>query len=147
MPQGAFADTVQFQIDALKAADTIYKDGLVKDLDDRQKAIRGKFNSENEYNDFTKKALGFAEAYKISETRSLADVFEDKGLMQDPEILDLLGGLADRVAEDPLPNGGTRTIPSKDAQLKAIQANPAFIDAMHVDHDNVMAEYHKLFMP
>ncbi len=146
MSQDAFAKTVRFQLDASNAAMDNYNSQVQKNTDDAQKAIRGRFNTEDEYNDYTKKALGYAEAYKVSDTRSLADVFEDKGLMQDPEILDVLGSLADKLVEDPMPRGTTRSNESRQAQLAAIRTNPAYLDPMHPEHQKVFKEWQTLIL-
>jgi hypothetical protein len=141
MPQAAFESTVRFQLDAART----YVDGVEKSrqdsLDNAQKAIRGRFNTEDEYTDYTKKSLGFAESFKLSEDKNLADVLEDKGLMQDPDILDMLNSLASRVAEAPLDYTKTSHPTSQKARLAAIQANPAFTHALDPNHDKVMAEY------
>ncbi len=146
MSQAAFNDTVRFQLDAAKAQVKINEDAYTAQVVDSQKAIRERFNTDAEYEDYTKKGLGFAESFKLDENRSLADVFEEKGLMQDSEILDVLGSLADRVAEDSLPaRGGTRTPPNREVQLKAIQEDPAFTDASHPKHYEVLAKFHALY--
>ena len=75
---------------------------MVTERDTAQKAIRERFSSEDEYNAYTQKALDFAAGFKIKEGTSAADVLERKGLMHDPEILEVFGSLANSVKEDTL---------------------------------------------
>lgn len=145
MPQAAFESTVRFQLDAAKAYAENYEIESKKETDDAQKAIRERFNTEDEYNDYTKKALGFAEQFKLSNGTSAADVLERKGLAYDPEILEVFGSLADKVVEAPLPIGGTRVLPNREAQLAAIKADPAFLDAMHPNHEEVFNQWKAMF--
>jgi len=142
MNQKAFENTVRFQLDATKAEMQAY----AEEQNNAQKAIRERFNTEDEYNQFTQKALGFAEGFKLDDGKSVADVIENYGLAHDPVVLDMLGQLADRVAEDPLPTGETRVPQSQPDKLKAIKENPAFTNAAHPDHEKVMQEYWGLFL-
>lgn len=146
MPQKAFQDVVQFQIDAVKESNKLYEEQTASATAEAQKAIRGRFNSEDEYNLYTQKALGFAEKFKLSDGETTAaDVIERKGLAYDPEILEMFGSLADVVSEDSLDFSKARVTPNRDSQLKDIIGKPAFTDALHVDHLKVMEEYWALF--
>jgi hypothetical protein len=146
MPQKAFQDVVDFQIAAIVESNKQYEDKLITDKEEAIKAIKERFNSEDEYNEYTKKALGFASEFKLSDGETTAaDVLERKGLAYDPEILEMFGSLADSVSEDSLPRGKTRTSLSKDEQLKAIKENPAFMNRMHPDHEKVMQTYNSVF--
>ena len=141
MPQKAFQDVVRFQLDAIKAGEKHYADEMAKLTDEAQKAIRERFNTEDEYNAYTKSTMEFAEQFKMNEDRSVMDVLEDKGLAYDPEILNMLDKLAHSVDEDSLPSREIRGTPYKASLLKDIQNNPAFCDALHPDHDETMKEF------
>ena len=145
MSQDGFQNIVRFQMDAAKAYEENYVLEAQKETDTAQKAIRERFNTDDEYKAYTEKALGFAESFKLGEDRSVMDVIEAKGLTHDPEILDMLGSLADKTVEDPLQHSGTRTPQNREAQLTAIKADPAFVDAGHKDHYKIMQTYWALF--
>jgi hypothetical protein len=142
MPQKAFQDVVDFQVGAIVESNKQYEDKAISDREESQKAIRERFNTEDEYNAYTKQALEFADKFKLKDgTTTAADVLERTGLAYDPEILEVFNTLANRTQEDSLPFGETRVIPNKDAQLKAITSNPAFTQAVHPDHPAVMEAY------
>lgn len=146
MPQKAFQDVVQFQIDAIKTSSKIYEDNLATELASKKATLRKGFESDDEYEAYTKKALGFADQFKLKDgTTSAADVIERKGLAYDPEILEMFGSLADSVSEDTLKVSRASVTATKDDKLKSIQANPAFCDALHPDHDKLMEDYWAVF--
>lgn len=147
MNQEAFQDTITFQMDAIKAADQVYAQEVLEQRNKSQKAIRERFDTEDAYNDFTQKGMAFAEKFKLDEDKSVMDVLEAKGLVHDPEILDMLGQLSDMTVEDPLPNGGKRSTTTRDDRIKAIQKDPAFTNAVHVDHYKLMKEWNELHVP
>jgi hypothetical protein len=142
MPQKAFQDVVDFQVGAIVESNKQYEDKAALDIEESQKAIRERFNSDDEYDAYTKKALGFADQFKLKDgTTTAADVLERTGLAYDPQILEVFNTLANSTKEDSLPFGETRVTPNKDAQLKAITSNPAFVQPVHPDHPKVMEEY------
>jgi len=141
MNQKAFSETVQFQLDAALG----YMQAQQEATEEAQKAIRERFSTEDQYNEFTQKAMKFATDFKLSENKSVMDVLEAKELAHDPEILDMLGQISDRTAEDPLPSGEARVPQSEGDKLDEIKKNPAFVDRGHPDHDKVMDEFWKLF--
>jgi len=145
LSQSVFEDIVNFSLSAAVEQEKAYAETMITERDKAQKVIRGRFNSEDEYNSFTQKALSFADSYKISDGTSAADVLERKGLMHDPEILEVFGSLANSVPEDTLPSGQTSSPQSFDDKLKAIKSNPAFVSPLHHDHKQVMREYRELF--
>jgi hypothetical protein len=141
MPQRAFQDTVDFQVNAVKSANKIYEDGIATEKAEAQKALRGRFASDDAYEVYTKKALIFADQFKLEGGSSAADVLERKGLAYDPEILDLFNALADSTKEDPLQYSQARTSPNKEQQLDEIKKNPAFVNAMDPDHNKLMEQF------
>lgn len=146
MPQKAFQDVVDFQIEAIVESNKQYEEKIISDKEESQKAIRERFNTEDEYDAYTKKALGFADKFVLKDgTTTAADVLERKGLAYDPEILEMFSTLADKTIEAPLPFGEIRGTPNKEEQLKAITSNPAFTTAMHPDHGKIMDEYWAVF--
>ena len=147
MNQEAFQDTISFQMDAILAANQLYAQEQLEARNVAQKAIRGRFSTEDEYNEFTQKGMAFAEKFKLDDDKSVMDVIEDKGLAHDPVILDMLGQLSDSTVEDPLPTGGARKTVNRDDRIRESQKNPAFTNAMHIDHYKLMAEYRALFVP
>jgi hypothetical protein len=146
MPQKAFSDVVDFQIAAIKETNKMYEEKLVTDKAEAQKAIRGRFNTEDEYNAYTQKALGFADKFQLKDGKTTAaDVLERTGLAYDPQILEVFGTLADTATEDSLQFSKARVTPNRDEQLKAITSDPAFVKADHPDHQKVMEEYWAYF--
>ncbi len=143
MPQKGFDGVINFYQEAMAAGEVEY----AKQMKEAQTVIRDRFDTEDEYTDYTKKALGFAEQFKVNDNRSAADVIEDKGLAHDPEILEMFTKLADSIAEDALPHTETSTIQSREDQIKAVTSNPAFMDALHPQHRKVMEEYRAIFAP
>ena len=147
MNQTAFQDTINFQMDAILAADKVYADQLVTERTEAQKAIRGRFNTEDEYTEFTQKGMAFAEKFKLDEKSSVMDLIERKGLAHDPEILDMMGQLSDMTVEDPLGERTRTSTASLESKIEAIQKDPAFVNVMDPNHYPIMAEYHALFQP
>jgi hypothetical protein len=146
MPQNAFADVVQFQVDAIKCGETEYARIQTQEKEDAQKAIRERFNSEDDYNDYTQKALGFASKFKLEGSEvTAADVLERKGLAHDPEVLEVFSILANSVKEDSIPFGKDKFTPNRQDQIKAITASESFVNGQHPDHDKNMQEYWALF--
>lgn len=141
MPQKAFQDVVRFQLDAITAGEKAYADNMASVTDEAQKAIRERFNTEDEYDTYTQEAMGFAEQFKLSDDRSVMDVIEDKGLAYDPEILNMLDKLSHSVDEDSLPINKIRVTPDRDVLMKELQKDPAFTDALHPDHEEKMEEF------
>lgn len=145
MSQQLFEDTVKFQLEAAEQAELAYQEQQLNERNGAQKAIRERFSTEDEYNQYTQKALGFAEAFKLNDERSVADVIEAKGLAHDPEILDMLGSLADRTAEDSLQYDRTKSSePTREERIKAIKSNPAFVNPEHPEHKKVVREFQAL---
>jgi hypothetical protein len=116
-----------------------------KQMEEAQTVIRERFDTEDEYNDYTKNALGFAEKFKVNDNRSAADVIEDKGLAHDPEILEMLTALANSTVEDALPRTETSTTQTRAEQIAAVTNNPAFMDAGHPGHTKCMEAYKAIF--
>ena len=146
MPQNAFKSVVQFQIDAIKEANKLWEEQQANEQNEAQQALRNSFESEEDYNAYTQKALGFAGQFKLKNGETTAaDVIERKGLAYDPEILEVFGTLADSTNEDALQFTKTSSAPSREQRLADIKKNPAFLQAMHPDHDKVMDEYWTLF--
>ena len=141
-----FQDTITFQMDAILAADKLIEDNIRDERTEAQKAIRGRFDTEDQYNDFTQKGMAFAEKFKLDEDKSVMDIIEAKGLAHDPEILDMLGQLSDMTVEDAMPNGQHGKIVSKEDRITEIQKDPAFTDVMHPNHYPIMEEYNALFV-
>ena len=148
MNQDAFQNTINFQMDAIIAANKINADNVLAERNESQKAIRGRFSSEEEYTEFTQKGMAFAEKFKLDKDKSVMDVLEAKGLVHDPVVLDMLGQLSDMTVEDDLVERN-RDISgqSKEDKIKAIQQNPAFLNAMDPNHYKLMDEYAALFRP
>ena len=147
MPQNAFVDVVQFQVDAIKSGEAEYARIQTQEKEDAQKAIRERFNSEDDYNDYTQKALGFASKFKLEGSEvTAADVLERKGLAHDPEILEVFNILAGSVKEDSIPfEGKGKSTPDRAEQIEAITTSEAFTNGQHVDHDETMKAYWALF--
>lgn len=144
MPQKGFDSVVNFYEAAMESGEKEYK----RQMDEAQEAIRGRFDTEDEYNKYTQKALGFAEQFKLDNDRSVADVIEDRGLAHDPEILEMLSKLADSTSEDALPRSEASGSPvSRADKITAITNNPAFTDAFHPGHNKLMEEWKALFLP
>jgi len=147
MNQEAFQDTITFQMDAILAADKIYADQILNERNEAQKAIRGRFDTEDEYNDFTQKGMAFAEKFKLDENKSVMDVLEAKGLAHDPVVLDMMSQLSDMTIEDPLGERTRSTTVSKEDRIREIQKDPAFVNTMDPNHYKIMDEYKALFRP
>ncbi len=144
MPQTGFDSVVNFYEAAMESGEKEYK----RQMDEAQEAIRGRFDTEDEYNKYTQKALGFAEQFKLDDNRSVADVIEDRGLAHDPEILDMLSKLADSTSEDALPRTKISGSPvTREDKIKEITNNPAFTNALHPGHHKLMEEWKALFLP
>ena len=144
--QDGFQKIINFQMDAIKAADQVYAQKVLDQRNTDQKVIRGRFDTEDEYNDFTQKGMAFAEKFKLDENKSVMDVLEAKGLVHDPVILDMLGQLSDMTVEDSLGERTRSIAASKADRIKEIQKDPAFINRMHVNHSKIMNEYNALFV-
>ena len=145
--QDAFQETVNFQMDAIKAADQVYAQEVLDQRNLDQKAIRGRFDTEEKYNEFTQKGMAFAEKFKLDENKSVMDVLVDKGLAHDPVVLDMMGQLSDRTVEDPLGERTRSKAVNKDDRIREIQKDPAFTNVMDPNHYPIMKEYHALFAP
>lgn len=135
---------VDLQIQAALAGQEEQEKIMQQEMEEAQSAIRGRFKSEEEYNQFTQKAWKFAEQFKLDGQTSVADIIEQKGLAHDPAVLDMLVALSDKTVESPLPHGGTSISRTREDRLKDIKANPAFVDKMHPEHKALMAEYHQV---
>lgn len=146
MNQESFQDIIHFQMDAIKAGDAVYAQEILDQQNKDQKAIRERFDTEDQYNEFTQKGMAFAEKFKLDENSSVMDVIENKGLAHDPVVLDMLGQLADMTVEDPLPSGRTRTNLPVEDRITQIQKDPAFTNRMDPRHYPLMAEYNALFV-
>ena len=60
-------------------------------------------------------------------------------------VIRLLSAVGQRVLGDSLPQGtDSSTLSGIDAQIAAVQASPAFSDALHANHAQVMAQYRML---
>jgi hypothetical protein len=145
--QDAFQETVNFQMDAIKAADQVYAQEVLDQRNIDQKAIRGRFDNEDKYNEFTQKGMAFAEKFKLDENKSVMDVLVDKGLAHDPVVLDMMGQLSDRTVEDPLGDRTRTKTVNRDDRIREIQKDPAFTNVMDPNHYPIMKEYHALFKP
>lgn len=143
MPQKGFDGVINFYQEAMKAGEVEYQ----RQMDEAQTVIRERFDTEDEYTDYTKKALGFAEKFRVNDNRSAADVIEDKGLAHDPEILEMFTKLADSIVEDALPHTETSVTQTRSEQILAITNNKAFTDALHPQHRKIMEEYKAIFAP
>jgi hypothetical protein len=145
--QKEFEDTITFQMDAILATDKIMADAKLEATTEAQKAIRGRFDTEDEYNKFTQKGMAFAEEFKLDNDKSVLDVLEAKDLVHDPVILDMMGQLSDLTVEDPLKFSNARHTASREDRIKEIQKDPAFVNVMHVDHYKIMEEWKQLHKP
>lgn len=145
--QEGFQKIIHFQMDAIKAADQVYAQEILEERNISQKAIRGRFDTEDDYNEFTQKGMAFAEKFKLDENKSVMDVLETKGLVHDPVILDMLGQLSDMTAEDSLPKSGGSLSATREDRIREIQKDPAFTTAMNPNHKKIMEEFMELHKP
>ena len=142
--QADFQDTINFQMDAHLASLKIMEETEAEKRGEDQKAIRGRFDTEDAYNKFTQDGMAFAEKFKLDD-KNVMDVLVDKGLAHDPVVLNMLSTLNSMTKEDSLPNGGKRLDTGREDRIKEIQKDPAFTTALHVDHEKIMTEYNALF--
>ena len=87
-----------------------------------------------------------AGAKEAAQKLGLYDILEAKGLGDDVEIISKLIEVNRKLSDQMTPDGNSVVdVRSYDEKLAAIQANPAYLDNMHHDHDKLIREYNSLF--
>lgn len=151
MSDKMFNDVVQFQLDASVEMQKIMaqqakeaEEQSAKELAlSRDKAF-GELKKNHNIKTDAEMAELISKAKKVAEDTGIFNVLETKKLSDDPEIISALIGLSQRVSDSAIPNKTVSGEPNIDQKLKELTSNPAFTDALHPDHQKVMAEFRGL---
>ena len=101
-----------------------------------EEALKGKWKESYDTN--IEKANGFADK------SGLKDIFDNYGITNFPDVREKLYELSAMLDEGQLPNAEVTIQKTKDEQIKELTSNPAYTDAMNLEHDNVIAKLNKL---
>jgi len=77
----------------------------------------------------------------------LLEIFEETGLIARKDVIEKLNAVNKLMSEGVLKPSNQTPAKTVESTQKDLEANPAFLDRMHPEHDNVIAEWQKTIMP
>ncbi len=139
-PNAFVQDTIDFQLESIKAADEIYTSQQAEKKEENISAMKQKWQAD--YDPTITKIDAVAEKLQVKE------YFEQLGIDKEPEIVNMLLTIANSDSEDKLQPGGEPLVAAKTLhdQLKEIMESEAYKERFHPDHKATMKRYMDLNM-
>ncbi len=136
--QKQLSGAIQFQLEAVKASETLFAQQRQERTDGHVSAMKQKW--QDEYEPTVTKIDATAEKLGVKA------FLDEMGISKEPEIVNMLLTIANSDSEGELRADGLPAPVAKDLpeQLKDIMASEAFQNKFHVDHKKVMASYMEL---
>ena len=134
-PNSFVQDTIDFQLESIKAADEIYIAQQAESREENVSSMKQKWQAD--YDPTITKIDAVAEKLQVK------NYFEKLGIDKDPEIVNMLLTIANSDSEDKLQAGGEPIVAAKTLhdQLKEIQESDAYKERFHPEHKAVMKRY------
>lgn len=128
-----FQDVVNFQIDAMTSAQAAQAEANRKAIEEAANVLKGEWKENYETN--------FKKAKETAEKLELLDELEALGLADNPKVIKTLHKLNSQLSEDALKKPSAETIKTPEQQLSELMKSDAYLNRMHPEHKNAMAQF------
>lgn len=128
MSQKAFEDAVKFDLERFNSAQALASQRADQEYNETLSRLQKEYGSNL--------STVVAQCNKALETFGLADVFREKGLLNNYSCIKALANIGASISESKLQDGDAPVAArNPEHELAALQADPAFTDRYHPQHD------------